>query len=132
MFKQFIIGLKQNFREYDNLSTRDKCPVPSVSSVRRFYCTTFIICYYTSVFTTNLHHSLLHFSIHYYLHSLLPWIIHYCLHHSVLPSLFSTTFIIHYYLSQFTTTLHHSLLPSSFTNTLHYSLLPFIIHYHPP
>ena len=38
MFKQFLIGLKQNLREEDNLSTRDKWPVPKVSSVRRFYC----------------------------------------------------------------------------------------------
>ena len=39
VFKQFPIGLKQNLREEDNLSTRDKWPVPKVSSVRRFYCT---------------------------------------------------------------------------------------------
>ena len=39
MFKQFLIGLKQNLREEDNLSTRDKWPVPKVSSVRRFYYT---------------------------------------------------------------------------------------------
>ena len=38
MFKQFLIGLKQNLREEDNLSTRDKWPVPKVPSVRRFYC----------------------------------------------------------------------------------------------
>ena len=38
MFKQFLIALKRNLREEDNLSTRDKCPVPKVSSVRRFYC----------------------------------------------------------------------------------------------
>ena len=38
MFKQFLISLKQNLREEDNLSTRDKWPVPKVSSVRRFYC----------------------------------------------------------------------------------------------
>ena len=38
VFKQFLIGLKQNLREEDNLSTRDKWPVPKVSSVRRFYC----------------------------------------------------------------------------------------------
>ena len=40
VFKQFPIGLKQNLREEDNLSTRDKWPVPKVSSVRRFYCKT--------------------------------------------------------------------------------------------
>ena len=38
MFKQFLIGLKQNLREEDNLSIRDKLPIPKVSSVRRFYC----------------------------------------------------------------------------------------------
>ena len=38
VFKQFLIGLKQNLREEDNLSTRDKWPAPKVSSVRRFYC----------------------------------------------------------------------------------------------
>ena len=38
VFKQFLIGLKQNLREEDNLSTRDKWPIPKVSSVRRFYC----------------------------------------------------------------------------------------------
>ena len=38
VFKQFLIGLKQNLWEEDNLSTRDKWPVPKVSSVRRFYC----------------------------------------------------------------------------------------------
>ena len=38
MFKQFLIALKQNLREEDNLSTKDKWPVPKVSSVRRFYC----------------------------------------------------------------------------------------------
>ena len=38
VFKQFLIGLKQNLREEDNLSTRDKWPVPKVSSFRRFYC----------------------------------------------------------------------------------------------
>ena len=43
MFKQFLIALKQNVREEDNLSTRDKWPVPKVSSVRRFYCITISI-----------------------------------------------------------------------------------------
>ena len=38
VFKQILIGLKQNLREEDNLSTRDKWPVPKVSFVRRFYC----------------------------------------------------------------------------------------------
>ena len=38
VFKEFLIGLKQNLREEDNLSTRDKWLVPKVSSVRRFYC----------------------------------------------------------------------------------------------
>ena len=32
------IGLKENLREEDNLSTRDNWPVPKVSFVRRFYC----------------------------------------------------------------------------------------------
>ena len=41
VFKQFLIVLKQNLREEDNLSTRDKWPVPKVSSVQRFYCTNF-------------------------------------------------------------------------------------------
>ena len=34
------VGLKENLREEDNLSTRDNWPVPSVSFVLRFYCTT--------------------------------------------------------------------------------------------
>ena len=38
VFKQFLIVLKQNLREEDNLSTRDKWPVPKMSSVQRFYC----------------------------------------------------------------------------------------------
>ena len=38
VFKDFPIGLKENLREEDNLSTRDKWPVPNVSFVRRFYC----------------------------------------------------------------------------------------------
>ena len=38
VFKQFLIGLKQNLWEEDNLSARDKWPVPKVSSVWRFYC----------------------------------------------------------------------------------------------
>ena len=38
IFKKFPIGLKQNLREEDNLSTRDNQPVPNVSFVRRFYC----------------------------------------------------------------------------------------------
>ena len=38
VFKQVLIGLKQNLREEDSLSTSDKWPVPKVSSVRRFYC----------------------------------------------------------------------------------------------
>ena len=37
---QFLICLKQNLPEEDNLSTRDKWPVPEVSSVQRFYCIT--------------------------------------------------------------------------------------------
>ena len=41
LYKQFLIGLKQNLREEDNLSTRDKWSVPKVSSVRRFYCSFF-------------------------------------------------------------------------------------------
>ena len=41
VFKQFLIGLKQNLREEDNLSTRDKWPVPKVSSFRRFYCSSY-------------------------------------------------------------------------------------------
>ena len=32
VFKQFLIGLKQNLREEDNLSIRDKWPVPKVPS----------------------------------------------------------------------------------------------------
>ena len=36
VFKKFPIGLKQNLREEDNLSTRDTGPVPNVSFVRRF------------------------------------------------------------------------------------------------
>ena len=39
IFKKFPIGLKENLREEDNLSTRDKWPVPNVSFVRRFCCT---------------------------------------------------------------------------------------------
>ena len=39
VFRKFPLGLKQNLWEEDNLSTRDKWPVPNVSSVRRFYCT---------------------------------------------------------------------------------------------
>ena len=39
-FKDFPIRLKGNLREEDNLSTRDKWPVPNVSFVRRFYCIT--------------------------------------------------------------------------------------------
>ena len=35
-----FLCLKQNLREEDNLSTRDNWPVPKVSSVRRFYCST--------------------------------------------------------------------------------------------
>ena len=38
IFKKFPIGLKENLREEDNLSTRDNWPVPNVSFVRRFYC----------------------------------------------------------------------------------------------
>ena len=37
VFNDFPIDLKENLREEDNLSTRDKCPVPNVSFVRRFY-----------------------------------------------------------------------------------------------
>ena len=75
------------------------------------------ILYYTSLFTTTLHHLLLPFSIH---QTLLP-------------------FNNYSYPSSFTTTLHHSLLPfimhyypSSFTITLHHSLLPLytVIHYY--
>ena len=43
VFKQFLIGLKQNLREEDNLSTRDKWPVPKVSFVRRFYCSCHVL-----------------------------------------------------------------------------------------
>ena len=38
IFKKFPIGLNENLREEDNLSTRDNWPVPNVSFVRRFYC----------------------------------------------------------------------------------------------
>ena len=38
VFNDFPIGLKENLREEDNLSTRDNWPVPKVSFVRRFYC----------------------------------------------------------------------------------------------
>ena len=38
-----LINLKQNLREEDNLSTRDKSPIPKVSSVQRFYCITKIL-----------------------------------------------------------------------------------------
>ena len=38
IFKKFPIGLKENLREEDNLSTRDNWPVPKVSFVRWFYC----------------------------------------------------------------------------------------------
>ena len=38
IFKKFPIGLKENLREEDNLSTGDNWPVPNVSFVRRFYC----------------------------------------------------------------------------------------------
>ena len=38
VFKQLLICLKQNLREEDNLSTRDKWPIPKVSFVQRFYC----------------------------------------------------------------------------------------------
>ena len=37
-FTNFPICLRENPCEEDNLSTRDKCPVPNVSFVRRFYC----------------------------------------------------------------------------------------------
>ena len=47
MFKQFLIRLKQNLREEDNLSTRDKWHVLKVSFVRRFYC--------INNFTTDMH-----------------------------------------------------------------------------
>ena len=36
--KTFPIGLKENFREEDNLSTKDNWPFPKVSFVQRFYC----------------------------------------------------------------------------------------------
>ena len=35
--------LQQNLRKEDSLSTRDKLPVPKVSSVWRFYCNTVCI-----------------------------------------------------------------------------------------
>ena len=38
IFKKFPIGVKENLREEDNLSTRDNWPAPNVSFVRRFYC----------------------------------------------------------------------------------------------
>ena len=43
VFKDFPIGLNENLREEDNLSTRDKWPVPNVSFVRRFYCTLYLM-----------------------------------------------------------------------------------------
>ena len=36
--KKFPIGLNENLREEDNLSTKDNWPVPNVSFVQRFYC----------------------------------------------------------------------------------------------
>ena len=38
ILKKFPIGLEENLREEDNLSTRDNWPVPKVSFVWRFYC----------------------------------------------------------------------------------------------
>ena len=38
VFRKFAIGLQQNLREEDNLSTKDKGPAPNVSFVRMFYC----------------------------------------------------------------------------------------------
>ena len=37
-FKGISLGSCINLREEDNLSTRDKWPVPKVSSLQRFYC----------------------------------------------------------------------------------------------
>ena len=38
--KDISLGLSINLQEEDNLSTRDKWPVPKVSSLWRFYCNT--------------------------------------------------------------------------------------------
>ena len=40
---RLLVNLKQNLQEDDNLSTRDKSPIPKVSSVQRFYCITKIL-----------------------------------------------------------------------------------------
>ena len=37
-------SLKGNLREEDNLSTRDKWPVPNVSFVVQFYCMPCLLC----------------------------------------------------------------------------------------
>ena len=47
-FNTFSQGLKQNLREEDDLSTKDKWPVPNVSFVRRFSCTNAETSYYTA------------------------------------------------------------------------------------
>ena len=85
--------------------------------------------YYTSAFTSTLHHSLLPFIIDYY-----PTAFTTKFPHSLLPFPIHLLFIIHYYTWAFNTTLHISRLPinlhyysSSFTATHPHSLLPFLI-----
>ncbi len=40
----FLAGNEDNLRDRDNLSTKDKRPVPNVSVIRRFTCTKFMPC----------------------------------------------------------------------------------------